>query len=287
MSTQAEDRPGALPQKPHLTIRPPRRWAALDLREVWQFRDLLLTLAARDVKLRYRQTALGVLWVILQPLTGAAIFSFTFNKLAKLPTDGMPPFLFAYIGLLGWNVFSGTLNKASGALVQNANLVSKVFFPRLILPLSTVFSTLIDFGVALAMLLLMMPFYHVALHASFLLMPVWLLLILMLAQGIGLAASALTVSYRDVAYVLPVLTQFLLFASPVAYDAAATVPARYHHLYFLNPMAGLLQAFRWSLLGRGAVLWDYVAYAAALAAAVFVCGAFAFKKMERKFADVI
>ena len=284
MLETAADISGA--EKPFLLITPSKGWAALNLRELWQFRDLLTTLAGRDVKLRYRQTALGVVWVILQPLMAAGIFSVVFGKIAKLPSNGVPYIVFSYAGLLGWNAFSSTLTKVSGCLVGNAQLVSKVFFPRLVLPLSTVVSTLVDFGVALAMLIVLMIAYHVVPGVGLLLLPVWLLLTLVLAVGIGLYASALMVSYRDVQYVLPVITQFLLYASPVAY-ALSSVPPQYKMFFTLNPLTGLLEGFRWSLLGRGALDVNSVLYAAVVSMLVFVGGAFAFKRMERKFADVI
>ena len=276
----------AAPAKPYLTIRPTSGWQAINLRELWQFRDLLTTLAQRDVKLRYRQTALGALWVVLQPLMAAGIFSFVFGKVAKLPSDGLPYFIFAFAGLLGWNAFSSTLTKASGCLLQNANLVSKVYFPRLVLPLSVVFSTLIDFAVALALMAVLMVVYHVAPTAALLLLPVWLALIVLLAVGVGLYASALTVSYRDVQYVLPVVTQFLLYASPVAY-AVSAVPAHLRLIYFVNPLSGLLEGFRWSLLGVGTLDARIMAYSVVVTLLVFAGGALSFKKMERKFADVI
>jgi len=280
-----------LPTKPHLVIQPTRGWAAINLPEIWQFRDLLLTLAGRDVKLRYRQTALGVIWVVLQPLLAAGIFSFVFGKVARMDTDGIPYFLFSYGGLLGWNAFNSTLGKASTCLIQNSQLISKVFFPRLIVPLSTVFSTLIDFGVALSMMVVLMALNHVVPGLPLLLLPLWILLILMLAIGVGLFAAALTVSYRDVQFVLPVLLQFLLYASPVAYPSSR-VPAEWRTLYMLNPLAGLLEAFRWSMFStigkRGdGVTWWAVGYGAACALVALVAGAFAFKKMERRFADVI
>jgi lipopolysaccharide transport system permease protein len=238
------------------------------------------------VKLRYRQTALGVLWVVLQPLLAAGIFALVFGRVANLPSEGAPYFLFAFAGLLGWNLFSSTLTRASTCLVGNAQLVSKIYFPRLVLPLSTVFSSLIDFGVALALLAALMVFYGVAPHPGVLLLPVWLLLLLLLAAGLGLVAAALTVSYRDVQYVLPVLVQFLLYASPVAY-ALSAIPPSLRPLFFFNPLTGLLEAFRWSLLGTGALRGDYVAYAAAISLGVFFWGTLVFKTMERRFADVI
>jgi lipopolysaccharide transport system permease protein len=273
--------------KPYLSIVPTSGWQAINLPELWHFRDLLTTLAQRDVKLRYRQTSLGVLWVILQPLLAAGIFSFVFGKVAKLPAPhGIPYLVFSYAGLLAWNAFNSTLTKSSSCLVGNANLVSKVFFPRLVLPLSTVFSTLIDFGVALVVMVIMMIINHIVPHVGILLMPVWLLLIVMLSLGLGLYASALMVSYRDIQYVLPVVTQFLLYASPVAY-AYSAVPARWQSVFALNPLTGLLEAFRWSLLGVGTLHWGMVGYSAAVTVIVFVLGALSFKSMERKFADVI
>ena len=273
-------------RKPYLVIKPTSGWQALDLREIWQYRDLLMTLAMRDVKLRYRQTALGVVWVILQPLLGAAIFAFVFGRVAKLPSDGVPYFLFAYAGLLGWNAFSSTLTKASAVLVGSAHLVSKVYFPRIVLPQSTVFSTLIDFGVAFVLMVGLMVINHVVPTAALLLLPVWFLLIMMLAVALGLFASALTVTYRDVQYVMPVFVQMLLYASPVAY-AVSVVPKEVRGYYFLNPVAGLLEAFRWSLLGRGHLNLGYVAYSAVVAITLLVAGAYSFKKMERRFADII
>ena len=275
-----------LEPKPYLLIEPRAGWQALSVKELWQYRDLLMTLAWRDVKLRYRQTALGVIWVVLQPLIAAGLFSFVFGKVAKLPSDGLPYFLFAYAGLLGWSAFSSTLTKSSGCLLQNAQLVSKVYFPRLVLPLSTVFSSLIDFGVALIMLAVMMLVMGLHPGIGVLLLPVWLALILLLSVGLGLFASALTVTYRDVQYVLPVLTQFLMYASPVAY-ALSAVPMHLRWLYHLNPLSTLLEGFRWSLLGVGHLETGAITYSALVSVGIFIWGAFAFKKMERKFADVI
>ncbi len=273
-------------EAPHLVIRPSSGWAALDLKQIWLYRDLLMTLASRDVKLRYRQTALGIIWVILQPLMAAGIFSFVFGKVAKLPSEGVPYIVFSYAGLLAWNAFNSTLTRASSVLVANSGLISKVYFPRLVLPLSTVPSTLIDFGVALGMMAVLMVIYGIVPGIGILLVPLWLALILMIAVGFGLYTSALMVSYRDVQYVLPVVTQMLLYASPIAY-AVSAVPENLRAYYFLNPLSGLLEAFRWSMIGRGELNWGYVAYSAIFAILVFIGGAFSFKKMERRFADVI
>jgi lipopolysaccharide transport system permease protein len=275
------------PPTPYLRIRPSSGWAALNLRETWQFRDLLFTLAGRDLKLRYKQTALGVVWVVLQPLLAAGIFAFVFGKVAKLPSDGVPYFVFAFAGLLGWNLFSNILTKASGCLVGNAPLISKVFFPRLVLPLSTVPSVLVDFGIAAVLMAGLLVSHRIAPGWGLLLLPIWVALIAALALGVGLVTAALTVSYRDVQYILPVFTQMLLYASPVAYPASE-VPAEWRSAYFLNPLAPLLEGFRWSLFGTTTPPpWGSVGYAAAVAAGVLLWGAFAFKRMERRFADVI
>lgn len=272
--------------KPYLTIRPTSGWAALNLREVWRFRDLLMSLAGRDLKLRYKQTALGVIWVVLQPLMAAGIFSFVFGKVAKLPSDGRPYFLFSFAGLLGWNLFNGVVSKSSTCLVGNAHLISKVYFPRLILPLSTVPSVMIDFAVAAGMMGVLMGIYRVPPTAAVMLLPVWMAILLLLALGIGLCTAALTVSYRDVQYILPVFLQVLLYASPIAY-ATSAVPENLRRWYLLNPLSGVLEGFRWSLLGTARPPMGAVVYAAAVAVGAFVIGAFSFKRMERKFADVI
>ncbi len=284
--TELSQSPAEPVVKPYLRIRPTSGWAALNLRETWQFRDLLFTLAGRDLKLRYKQTALGVIWVVLQPLLAAGIFSFVFGKVAGLPSDGVPYFVFSFAGLLGWNLFSNILTKTSGCLVGNQQLISKVFFPRLVLPLSTVPSVLVDFSIGAVLMIILLVTHKITPEWGLLLLPIWIALIIAIAMGVGLVTSALTVSYRDVQYILPVFTQMLLYASPVAY-AASHVPAEWRTLYFLNPLASLLDAFRWSLFGGTPPLWGYVAYAAALAIGILVWGAFSFKKMERKFADVI
>lgn len=274
------------PGKPYLILRPRSGWAAINLRELWRYRDLLYVLASRDVTLRYRQTLLGVAWVVLQPLLAAGIFTFVFGLVAKLPSGGVPYFLFSYVGMLAWTAFQGTLTRASTSLVQNAHLVSKVYFPRLILPLSAAAATGIDFVVGLALLAFLLPLYHIAPGFELLLLPVWFLLIMLLAVGLGLFAAALMVQYRDVQYVLPILIQFGMYASPVAYGLAV-VPERFATAYLLNPMASLLEGFRWSLLGGAAPPAWGVLYATVFSTAAFFVGAFAFRRMERRFADVI
>jgi lipopolysaccharide transport system permease protein len=267
------------PALPLTKVRPQNGWQALNLAQLWHARDLLLAFAARDVKLRYRQTALGIAWVLLLPLVSAGIFSFVFGKVAGLNT-GFP---FSYVGLLCWNAFGSTLTKTSGSLVQNSGLISKIFFPRLILPASTILSTLLDFLVALAIFPVLLFIYKIPVTPAIALLPFWLLLTILLATGCGLFAAALMVSYRDVQHILPVLIPFLLYASPVGY----AVPARYHSVFAWNPLTAILNGFRWSLLGTGGPSWQAVLYSSAVAVAVLLGGIFAFKNKEREFADVI
>jgi len=271
---------------PFLEIEPRSGLAALNLMEVWRYRDLLLVLASRDVKLRYKQTALGVVWVILQPLMAAGIFSFVFGKVLKAPSDGVPYFVFSFAGLLAYNAFSGTLTRASACIVGNAPLVSKIFFPRLILPLSTVLATLIDFAVGMGLMIVLLCMSRIVPGWGILLLPVWLSLIIALAVGIGLYTSALMVQYRDLQYVIPVLINLVLYATPIMYSVSA-IPPKLKIWVQLNPLTGLLEAFRWSLLGTKMPDWPAVAYSAIFVTVALVYGAFAFKKMERHFADVI
>lgn len=272
--------------RPHLTIRPSRGWVALDIGELWNFRDLLVTLAGRDLKLRYKQTALGVIWVVLQPLMGAVIFAFVFGSVAKLPSGGVPYLVFSFAGLLGWNYFSGVLTKVSGCLVGNAHLISKVFFPRLVLPLSTIGSTLVDFAVAAGMMGVLLAIYRIVPSPLLLLFPLWMVLLTAIAMGVGLITAALAVSYRDIQYIVPVFTQFLLYASPVAYSVEA-VPARLRWIYLLNPLTPPLEAMRASLLGTKFPGAQPLAIALVWAVGLLLVGLFSFRRMERSFADVI
>jgi len=297
MSTVATETPHALTNglpplapEPFLKIRPPSGWAALNLIDAWRFRDLMFALSSRDVKLRYKQTALGVIWVILQPLMGAGIFSFI-GRLGKMDTGGTPAFLYTFVGMLGWNLFSGTLTKTSGCLVGNSQLISKIFFPRLVLPLSAIPSVLIDFSVALGMLAVLMILYHVPPPVSLLLLPFAMAMLLMISLGVGLITAALTVSYRDVQYILPVLTNILMFGSPIFYTldyVLKNISPKYHWLYLLNPLVAPLEAFKACLLADAK--WPPIAlllYGIVMSFAVILIGAYSFKKMERKFADVI
>jgi lipopolysaccharide transport system permease protein len=251
------------------------------------YRDLLVTLVSRDLKLRYKQTMLGVIWVVLQPLLAAGIFSIVFGVVAGLEAPGnLPYFVFSYAGLLAWNLFSNVLTRTSGSLVGNAHLISKVFFPRLILPLASTGSALVDFAVAGGLMVGLMFLFRIFPGWPLLLLPLWGALLLSLALGIGLCASALAVSYRDINYILPVFTQMLLYATPVAY-ALENVPEKWRILFLLNPLTGLLEGCRWSLLGEGTLQVPQITTSAAVSLLALSVGAFSFKRMERKFADVI
>lgn len=269
-----------------LRIAPGHRNIARELAETWQARDLLYTFADRDLRLRYRQTALGIVWVVLQPLIAAGIFTFVFSKVAHLSSEGKPYMLFSFAALSGWNLFSGILTRASGCLVGNANLVSRVFFPRLILPLSVIPAAFVDFAVSLGMFAVLLVVYGVAPTFALVTLPFWMALFAAGALGAGLVAASLTVRYRDVQFVLPVATQLLLYASPVAY-AAASVPVQWRALYYLNPLVAAIEGLRWSLLGTEAPSPGSVAYSAGVAALAVFAGIVVFRRMERGFADVI
>ncbi|HEY7091171.1 MAG TPA: ABC transporter permease, partial [Tepidisphaeraceae bacterium] len=231
---------------PTTVIRPRRGWrTAIDLPELWGFRELLFALAARDLRLRYKQTALGIIWVVLQPLLAAGVLSVVFGKVAKLSTDGAPPYLFAFAGMLGWNIFSGILTRAGQSLVGNSHLISKVFFPRIILPLSTVPSVLVDCAVSLVMIAIMMTFSGTAPRwGAILLLPVAMVILILLAVGGGLICGALAVQYRDVQYIIPVAMQILLLASPIAYSLSAVPEGNLRTLLRLNPLCAPLEAFQ-------------------------------------------
>jgi lipopolysaccharide transport system permease protein len=267
-------------------IEPPKSWLSLNLRELWSYRDLLFTLIGRDIKVRYKQTVLGASWVVLQPLLAAAIFAVVFGQVAKLPSDGVPYFLFSYVGLAGWSLFNNTMSRASGCLVGNAQLVSKVYFPRLLLPLSAVGSVVVDFLVSAVVMIVLMILYGVTPGWAILLVPAWLSLILGIALGISLWAAALTVRYRDVGYIVSVFTQMLMYASPVAY-ATSAVTGRLKYFYFLNPLASLLEGFRFSVLGTNVPTLGAVAWSVGIAGLVLFVGSMVFRHMERQFADVI
>lgn len=275
------------PGKPETVIRPPKRFAALDLREVWKYRDLLVTFVRRDITLRYRQTALGVTWVLLQPLLGAGIFTVVFGLIARLPApEGVPYFLLSYSGLLGWNLFNQSVTRITTSLTSNAGLISKIYFPRLIIPISNLGSILLDFLVALALMAVLLAANQLVPTWTLALVPAGILVLLMTALGIGLWLAALQVSYRDVGHVTPVLLNLVLYATPVAYSLAA-VPDAVRAFVVLNPLAGAIETIRMGLLGQTDIPWNLFAVSAVFGLVMFVFGAFQFKRMEHRFADVI
>ena len=259
---------------------------AANFRELWEYRELLFTLAGKDVRLRYKQTVLGVIWVVLQPLLAAGIFTFVFGKVAKMDSGGVPFFAFSYSGLMFWNLFTNIVTRANGSLVSNSHLVTKIYFPRLILPLSAIPSALLDFSVAAILMIIIMLTYGIEPRIGLLLLPLWMAILLMLAMGIGIWSGALAVKYRDINYILPVMIQMLLFASPIAY-AATSVPTEFQTYYYINPIAGLMDAIRWSIFGATQDTWWAVGYSAIFGAIVLIVGTIMFRRMERGFADVI
>ena len=269
-----------------LVISPPPRIAFPAPATLWDAREVLLRFAARDITLRYRQTLLGVLWVVLQPLLTALVFALVFGKVAKLPSGGIPYVVFSFVGLLAWNLFNGIVTRASAALLQNSALVSKVFFPRVLVPLSVACTALLDFAVSLAFLVILFAANGVWPSWPVLLLPLWVTLVVLFASGLGCVLSAWMVSYRDVQYIVPFVWQFLLYGSPVAYSLDA-VPDRYRIIYDANPLTWILEEFRWSLLdGPAPPAWQVVG-SIVVSLTVFVGCMMAFEQMERGLADVI
>jgi lipopolysaccharide transport system permease protein len=269
-----------------LRITPPSRWWTIPLGELWSYRELLYFFVWRDIKIRYKQTAIGAAWAVLQPFLTMLLFSLLFGRLAHIPSDGLPYPIFYYSALLPWMYFAGALQNSTNTIVENQRLITKVYFPRLALPLSAVLSGLVDFGVSFVMFLALMVYYGIRPGAAVLWLPVFLLLAILTAFGVGLWLSALNAIYRDVRYVLPFLVQFWLFASPVVYSSSL-VPAKWRWLYGLNPLAGVIEGFRWSLSGRGDPPGRLIYVSAAVVFAVLLSGIGYFQKMETTVADVV
>ncbi|MCB0168764.1 MAG: ABC transporter permease [Anaerolineae bacterium] len=270
---------------PQTIIEPSKGWVDLQWRKLWSYRELLYFLSWRDIKVRYKQTALGAAWAIIQPFFTMVVFSLFFGKLGKIPSDGIPYPIFSYTALLPWTLFANGLSQASNSLVSNANLITKVYFPRLLIPLSTVVSGLLDFVIAFVVLLAMMVFYNLFPTSAILWLPFFLLLTIVTTLGVALWFSALNVQYRDIRYAIPFLTQFWLFMTPIAYPSSL-LSEPWRTLYGLNPMVGVVEGFRWVLLGAdppGAMLWVSVMAALAL----LVGGLYYFRKMEKTFADIV
>jgi lipopolysaccharide transport system permease protein len=267
-------------------IRPSSGWVPLNLAELWEYRELLYFLTWRDIKVRYKQTVLGAAWAVIQPLGMMLVFTIFFGRLVGVPSDGLPYPIFAYTALLPWQLFSRALTDASTSLVVNERLITKVYFPRLLIPVSAVLASLVDFAIAFVLLLGMMVFYGIVPTGSVLMLPLFVLLALMTALGIGFWLSALNAQYRDVRYTLPFLTQFWLFATPVVYPASL-VPEQWRLLYGLNPMTGVVEGFRWALLGRTGAPDAMLAVSATVVLGVFIGGLYYFNRVDETLADVV
>ena len=273
-------------ETPVMTLEPSSGFLRLKLRDVWAYRELLYFLVWRDVKVRYKQTALGAAWAILQPVMTMVVFSVFFGRLAKVPSDGIPYPVFAFAALLPWQLFAYALSESSNSLVSNQNLITKVYFPRLVIPMSAVLAGLVDFAVAFVILLGMMRYYGIVPTAAIALLPLFVLLAVATALAVGLWLSALNVKYRDVRYTIPFLTQFWLFATPVAYPSTL-VPERWRALYGLNPMAGVVEGFRWALLGKSQGPGPLLAVSVGAVVVLLVGGLIYFRRMESTFADIV
>lgn len=271
---------------PHLVILPTSPAWRLGLRELWDYRELLLFLTWRDLRVRYRHTVLGATWAILQPLTAMVIFTIVFGQLAKLPSDGIPYPIFTYVALLPWNLFSGALSRVTTSVVGNSNLISKVYFPRVIIPLSGLTSSLVDFVAGFAILLAMMAWYRIMPGWGLLALPLLLVLALGAALGVGLWLAALNVRYRDVSYVIPFVVQIWLYASPVGYSSTL-VPATWHWVYGLNPMVGVIEGFRWALAGASWRPGVLLGLSLVVVLMLVVSGLMYFRRMEDSFADIV
>ncbi len=267
-------------------IEPPQRWRALDLREVWRYRELLYFLAWRDVKVRYKQTVIGIVWVVLQPVLTMVVFSLIFGFLLSVPTDGEPYPVFSFVALLPWTLFSSALTRSGVSLVIDADLISKIYFPRILLPLAAILSSLVDFGVSFVVLIGILAFYGIVPGPEVLLLPLLLGLSFLTAFAFGSWLSALNVKYRDVTHTIPFVIQLWFFLTPVAYSISL-IPERWQFLYSLNPMTGVIEGFRWALLGQEAVPAMSLALSAAIVVLVLVGGLLYFQRTEHEFADVV
>ncbi len=271
---------------PVIVVKPSRGWVSLKLNELWHYRELLYFLTWRDIKVRYKQTVLGAAWAIIQPFFTMVVFSLFFGRLAKIPSDGIPYPIFAYAALVPWTFFASGLNQSANSLVGDANLIKKVYFPRLAIPISSVISGGLDFVLAFIVLLGMMLFYGIFPAVNIIWLPFLLLLTLITSLGTGLWLSALNVQFRDVRYTVPFLTQFWLFATPIAYPSSL-LSEPWRTLYGINPMVGVVEGFRWALLGTDTAPGPIIIVSSLVALALLIGGAYYFRRLEKSFADVV
>ena len=274
-----------IPDQPLVVIEPNKSWGAAELKDLWAYRELLYFLTWRDVKVRYKQTELGIAWAIIQPLLTMLIFTLFFGRLAKIPSDNVPYPVFAYAGLLGWTFFSNAITNSGNSLVGSANLITKVYFPRMIIPGAAVAAGLVDFVIALIILVLLMIYYGVAVTWSILMFPAVVLLTTLLALAVGMWLSALNVKYRDIRFALPFLVQLWMFVSPVIYPTSL-IPEKYRWLLWLNPMTGIIEGYRSSLFNLP-FNWIALAISVGMTAILLVYASYSFRRMERSFADII
>jgi homopolymeric O-antigen transport system permease protein len=281
--------PGRMPKShagPTMRIEPSRGWVSLKLGELWEYRELLYFLIWRDIKVRYKQTVLGAAWAIIQPLFTMVVFSLFFGQLGKMPSDGIPYPIFSFAALVPWTFFANGLGQSSNSLVGSSNLITKVYFPRLVVPLSAVLSGVLDFLIAFLVLLGMMFVFGMVPTLNVVWLPLFFLLALITSLGVGLWFSALNVEFRDVRYVITFVTQLWLFATPIAYPSSM-LPEPWRTIYGLNPMAGVVEGFRWALLGTNSAPGPIIAVSSVMAVVILITGAFYFRRMERTFADFV
>lgn len=273
------------PDHPVLVIEPSRGWVSLDLAGLWAHRELLYFLTWRDIKLRYKQTALGVVWAVIQPAFPMLLFTLVFGKLIGLPSDGVPYAVFAYAGLLPWTYFANAVGNSATSVIASSSLVTKVYFPRMIIPAAAVLAALLDFLIACVLLGVLMAWYRLPPQSGLVMLPILTALATILALGVGMFSAALTVRYRDVRHALPFLIQFWMFATPIIFPASI-VPERWRWALAMNPLTGIIENFRAALFGRP-FAWAALAFSTAVALAVVVYAAYSFRRLERTFADVI
>ncbi len=272
--------------RPFIHIKPKKGWQLIDFGELKQYRDLFYFLVVRDIKVKYKQTVLGGLWAIIQPIFSMVVFTLFFGKLAKLPSDNIPYPIFSYTGLVAWTYFATSISGAGNSLVGGSNLISKVYFPRLIIPLSPVLAALLDFSIAFVVLIGMMLYFHIFPTIMILLVPLLVILLMLTASGVGMFLAALNAKYRDIKYTIPFLIQLWMFTSPIVYPASM-VPEEYQLVYALNPMVGVIEGFRSVLLGTVSFPTQMVLISTLVSVSLFIGGALYFKQMERYFADII
>lgn len=269
-----------------IVLEPPHGWFDLRLNDIWEFRELLYFLVWRDIKVRYQQTLLGAAWAVIQPVASMIIFSFIFGRLAKLPSNGIPYPIFSFVALLPWQLFSRALSDASGSLVNNQQFITKIYFPRIFLPAASVISGLLDFVISLLALFIMMLYYKIPFSWHILLLPILVIFVLVTSMAVAVWLAAVNVKYRDVKYVLPFLMQAWLYATPVAYSSVL-IPENWRVLYGLNPMAGVVEGFRWALLGQQSPFGPLILVSVLIVIPLFVGGVMYFQRMELTFSDFI